>query len=351
MPEIEFVPDGGSSDAGVPLRRRPRGWALATAVALAGTALLVVGSRPDESYPTATARVDAYSGFGLRHVLRGPDGNQPALAVAITGATTWVLQHDGLHIVDAAGRGVRRDGRAISTQGRLVADPDGRRVWLVGNGSAVAYSTRTRRAVGTVAAPPATSVAAMDGRLFATTGRDLVELAPRGTPPRRVLTGPAELLSVAADPVRARLLVTDTRSPAHVWAVVPRRAGPGRIEQETTIRSVRPTLGVAGGRIWLAGVDTGDGVLMRLDPTTLHPITPDRVGAALEPGAVVAAGGESTVWVRAARPDGVLHCDDAVTGRPLQSWLLRGPVASTAGRAVIGTANGALELGLHLCGG
>jgi hypothetical protein len=202
-----------------------------------------------------------------------------------------------------------------------------------------------------VIAPPVTSAAALHGQLFVTADQQLLELEPGGTAPRPVLVGPAELLSVVADPVRDRLLVTDARSPAHVWSVVPRGAGSGRIEHETTVRSVRPTLAVAGGRIWLAGVDTGDGVLMRLDPTTLRPTTSSRLGAVFEPGAVVTAGGASAVWVRAARPDGEVHCDDAITGRRLQSWLLRGPVASTAGRAVIGTAHGALQLDLHLCGG
>jgi hypothetical protein len=355
VPGIEFLPDGVGSDARAELRppgpTRPHRLMIGAVLVLVAAAVVVAASRRATPYRPAS-RIDTYSGVGLRHVVSGAGADAPVLAVAVTGATTWVLEADGLHIVGATGSDVRRRVPARGwTSAQLVADPAGRVVWLVGNGLAYAYSTRTRELVDASTAPDFRSAAALHGRLFLAADRTVVELGGANAGPRPVFTAPAELTSVAADPLRNRLLIADAASPTHVWAVVPGDAGPGRVVRETTIRSVRPSLVVTAGRIWMAGVDTGDGVLMRLHPDTLRPVSPRRLGSGLEPGAVIAGAGESAVWVRAAKPDGEVRCDDADTGRQLQSWLLTGPVASTGGRAVIGTAHGALELDLHLCGG
>ena len=353
MPDIEFVPDSVDSDAedGLPgrLPHIPARWLGMIAIGVVCAAAVVVTARRSQPMPAATrpsqAAVDLGSGF--RPVLAGPE---PVLDVAAVATSSWVLRRDGIFVV--------RPGRPITrlalpaplADPRLVADPGADIVWLVANGVAQAYDGHTLDIVFDGWAPPCEGATAMDGRLFVTNDRDVVEVGPGLRVPRHIETAPGPIAAITADPTRHRLILAYLAAHSRLMALVPQPQGPGRVERTSRFNDNQPTLAVAAGQIWLAGYSSSN-VLVRLDPATLRPVALTALGSELGLGAYLAGGGASIVWVRGAGDGGELRCLDATTGRQLQTWLVDGRVASVAKQAVVATGTGVVALDLAGCTG
>ena len=168
------------------------------------------------------------------------------------------------------------------------------------------------------------------------------------------MAGPQLTRQCAADAVRGRLLVTDYGNPTGLWSVIVPDPGTGAqlsVSDPVRLRVTKASIAIATtGQIWLGGFDTGDGVFMQLDPQTLEPVLHSPSDKKLEPGAVVVAAGYRSLWIRASGGDYLL-CMDAVTGAERQAWTVSGGVASTNGRAVVGTARGVVAAHLRGCPG
>ena len=77
--------------------------------------------------------------------------------------------------------------------------------------------------------------------------------------------------------------MADYGAATRIWPV----STSGRLGPPTTLNIVKVSLAVADGAIWLAGYDTGDGILMRLNPRTLRPLLHSPLDPGLAPGAVL----------------------------------------------------------------
>lgn len=361
MLDIEFLPESADEvDEELFSGSRAalsRWWGVAALVAVCVSALIVARGREHAAHPSATPSRSAapnpsqiVAPLGLAPVIRARAARGPVTAVALAGSSTWVLQADALRVVRPGEPILRLQfPAAVQTVG-LVGDSSARLVWLVARGLVQAYNTDTTQIVFGDQVPASSGEAAMGGHLYLAVDNRVVDVGPRAQ--RTILRLPGAIAAIAADPLRRRLIVVYQSGPSRVLAVVPRAHGPARVEREVTIRSIKASIGVADGRIWFAGYDTGDGVLMRLDPVTLLPDLRSSVDQDLQPGAQVVAVGSSTVWVRgAADLSDELRCVDANSGDEQQTWALPGVVASTTGRAVIGTSFGALKLDMAACRG
>jgi hypothetical protein len=353
MPDIEFVPESVDTDAedGLPgrLPRVPLRLIGILAIGIACAAAVVVtvrrpGPAPPSPRPTRVA-IDFGSGF--RPLL---PGRTPVLDVAAVGASSWVLRRDAIFVVRAGRPRVRLALPVALSDPRLVADPGANLVWLVANGVARAYDGGTLRLRFRGWAPPCEDATAMDGQLFVTNNRDVVEVGPGLHVPRHIATTRGPIVAVTADPTRHRLIVAYVGAPSRVMSLVPQPHGPARIGRMARYNANQPTLAVAAGQIWLAGYSSAN-VLVRLDPTTLRPVAHTSLGSQFGLGAYLAGAGAYAVWVRGAGDGGELRCLNAVTGRQLQTWLISGRVASVASRAVVATGAGAVQLDLVGCTG
>jgi hypothetical protein len=369
MADIEFLPESvDTNDVGEELsgigRRLPRWLMMVTAAAVLVTAGVVAITRVADTHrathaggllgPLVTSRtvpINPHNGSGLKPVLRGVPAREPVLELAVVGTTTWVLQPDALRVVGPTGRIIRLALPPALQDARLVTDPRAGVVWLAAKGVARAYDARTGRREFATTVPAFSAAAAMHGQLYVTLGTQLLETGPAIGPPRVVLTVPVPISALAADPVRGRLIAVYPNGPSQVIAVVPRPDGPARIVRSVEVHTIEPTLADVDGAIWLAGYSTGDGVLMRLDPRTLRPAMRPWRDELFGSGALLVAGGTSSIWVRSGDTGSQLYCLDAGSGRLMQSWLLAGTVASAAGRAVLGATFGPVTLNLGRCRG
>jgi hypothetical protein len=371
MPGVEFLPERPDApDAGRPDRGRDRGrttrWLIPFGIALVALAGVVIGLNHDSSTPHAAAApssVPAAPSLTLRAPLVVGDGlgmplavtRDPALDVAVTGSTSWVLTARTVHRVAQFGgqAAVAVPGRALpdstTAAARLIPDVPGGVIWVVEEGvrggRAIAYDLASLRVVRDVAIGSVVGAAALDGHLYLTTGNRLLDIAP-GEPPLVAARMPTLLGPVVADTARGRLLMSDYGRDTHIWPITP---GPRpHVGHPVTVRVTKASLGTAQGAIWLAGYDTGAGVLMRLDPRTLQPALHSPLDPLLYPGATIAASGTRVIWVR----DGSeLRCVDPSSGGQLQTWIVDGPVASGGGTALVGTPFGAVPLQLSGCSG
>jgi hypothetical protein len=373
MPDIEFLPEnvGGADDAEelsgsrhLPRRLIVAGaLALCALVAVAATIALTSGggshrppaalpSQHPSGRPSAVRSVVADPVSGLRPVFVGPYSGEPVLAVAVAGSSAWLLQADGLHVVPPpGGRRFRLPLPPALQDARLVADPGAHLVWLVAKGVARAYDTRTVRLAFAAQVPPYTDVTALDGRLYVVSGDAVLAVGPGQRLARPVLSTTQQLAAITADQAAHRLVVADYSTPARLWLLTPRGYRAAHVDRTGVAELMKPSLGAAGGALWIAGFDTGNGVLLRLDPTTLQTIARSSLEQVLEPGAIIAASGTASIWVREGGGGSLLRCIDAATGTPEQTWPVTGPIASSAGTAVVGTSFGGLYLGLERCRG
>lgn len=363
---IEFLPESVDNDAagellsgspGRPGRLTIVGGVVVVCALVAAIATLAnpgggapVGSAPAAA-PSATAPATAVADGQLPRLPGVP--RRPVHGLALLGRSTWVLERDGLHVLRLGRRpaAVAVPGRQQDWEtARLTVDRSAGVVWLVSQRRAWAYTPDTRTVfAGTV--PPFSDAAALGGKLYLAAGSELVEAGPGVGRPRQIFEAPGPLAAVAADPTRHRLLVAYQNGPSRVFALRPTGNGAARVLRAATVRSINATIAVAAGAIWLAGFSTGAGALLRLDPRTLRP---DRRFAhlrSLGSGGVLVAAGSTSVWVREGIGGPDLRCVDARTGAQAQVWTLDGLVASTAGRAVLGSATGPLRLRLDGCPG
>jgi hypothetical protein len=361
MPGIEFLPespDGIGSDeelAGGPRRSLPR-WVAAAAVAAlmvaaAVTAVVRNDSRPlpPAAAPHAVSGTDR-TGGGLRYGLPlGAGAGSPVLDVAASSSSIWVLQSDAVRSIGPRGRlaTARLPGRFSS--GRLRLDVTTDRLWVVGADRVLEYRAQPLGLLRAVAFPTGVgAAAALDGGLYLSERGRLLALVPGQAAVRTVAAVPAEVVDLAADPSRHRVLVGLGGHPARVMAV----SGP--VQAPSAGRPVpagvlSPSLAVADDVIWLAGTDADGATLMRLDPASLRAVHDSSVGLVLDPPPVLVAGGGRTVWLR--NGGTLLRCIDADSGFQQEVWQIAGPVASVLGRAVVGTAHGLVDLELNWCPG
>ena len=353
MPDIEFVQNSVDSDAEDGLSGRlpriPARWVGIVAIGIVCAAAVVVTARRSQPVPAAVrpSQVAVDLGSGFRPVLTGRD---QVVDVAAVGASSWALRRDGIFVIRPGRTITRLPLPAALADPRLVADPGTDLVWLVANGLARAYDGRTLAVVFDGWAPPCDDATAMDGMLFVTNDRDVVEVGPGLRVPRHVETTPGPIAALTADPTRHRLILAYLAAHSRLMAVAPESSGPARVEQTAAFDFNQPTLAVAAGQLWMAGY-SADNVLVRLDPQTLRPVARTSLGSALGLGAYLAGGGAYTVWVRGAGDGGELRCLSAITGRQLQSWLVDGRVASVASLAVVVTGTGVVSLDLAGCTG
>lgn len=353
MPDIEFVPESVDTDAedgppgGSP--RSPSRLLAYFAVGIVCVAAVVVTARRPAATPTAArpshVALDAGSGYQL--VL---PGREPVLDVATVASSSWVLRPDAIFVLRPGRPTARLALPGAIADPRLVADDGAGLVWLVANGLARAYDGSTLRRVFDGWAPPCEDATAMDGRLFVTNDRDVVEVGPGLRVPHHVATAPGPIAAIAADPTRHRLIIAYLGAPSRLLALVPRPHGPARVARSATYETNEPTLAIAAGQIWLAGYSSVD-ALVRLDPVTLRAAAHTSLGTALGLGAYLAGSGAYALWVRGAGDGGELRCVNAITGQQLQSWTLSGRVASVASQAVVGARTGLVRLDLAGCSG
>jgi hypothetical protein len=358
---IEFLPESVDNDAteellsgvrGRPARRLVVAGVLVGGALVAALVTLVnLGSdsparpQPASAPSVATADQPLPRLPGVRAL--------PVYGLALLGRSTWVLQRDGVHVLRPGRRAV-----ALPAHGppqtwetsRVTVDRGANLVWLVSQRRAWAYAPDTRiEFTGTV--PAFSDVAALDGKLYLAAGSELVEAGPGVGRPRLIFEAPGPLATVAADPTRHRLIVAYQNGPSRIFALRPTAQGPARVLRTATVRSINATIAVAGGTIWFAGFSTGGGALMRLDAATLRPDRQFAYQGSLGSGGVLVAEGTSSVWVRQGIGGPDLRCVDARTGAQAQVWTLDGVVASTAGRAVLGTGTGPVQIRLDGCPG
>ena len=392
MSGIEFVDDASDDDPSgavdgapgrEPPRRRPRRlfvlWT-AAALAAAGVVLAVVRQDPGTSAPRAAPSTTATPGLGassapdttpgaarlpvegtapnLAYAPAFGDSTAPVLDVAVSARRSWVLQPGRLY--SAASDGPVRSAPVGSGLGfrsaRLLVDEPADVVWLVfGTDVGVQVDSYRASTLSFLAEVRRTAVvagaAALDGKLFLSTGRQLLSVTPRGSSgaaTATAVTAPFRLGEISADPSRHRLLVVSApdTSPGSILAFVPR----ARTERVVATGLLDPALAVAGdGAIWLSGGNAA--VVRRLDPATLQP---DRTGRQAAAGTVatVVSAGTRVVWVLVSdQLSAGLACVDATTGAVRQTWSLAGPVASKQGTALVATSAGVRQLQLGGCEG
>jgi hypothetical protein len=345
MPDEELLPGG-------PHRAIPRWLVVLVVLVVVGGASYVFVRRnhPSPHHAAAPAKPSSavpsptIPGVGAPLKLSGGT----AVAVAVATDASWVLTTQRLFRFSAT---ASTDSAAVPSPPlpidgvsvtRLELDQPGHTVWVVHEETKHAriygYDTSTmrlRRSLGSLGY--VTAAAAMHGHLYAAVGDDLIDVAPSGST-RTIVRTRDSIGSIAADPLRGRLLVSDYGDPTRLWSIDP--SGAHRLPAPVLVRTTKASLGVAGdGTIWLAGFDTGAGVLMKLDPATLRPVLHSPLDPSIEPGSVLVASGAGVVWIRPGGSD-QLNCIDARTGRSLQMWVVAGDVASSAHRALVTTVDG-----------
>lgn len=376
--DVEFVPDDAATEQGedvleLGLRRRIPRWVLLVAASLAAALVVAVAvSRHDSGHPAAVVSRSSSPSSSSSLLPQSAVGSRlplsstaPAVDVAMSGRTTWVLQPGRITALDdlTSRRAVgsfTADLSGPNSTPVLLVDPSFGTLWLVIQGSspgrvlefnAFTLSQRSASTLDTI-----NSAAALNGHLYLTTGAHLIDIAP-GSAPRNLATGRASgLFAVIADPTqraRPRLLILDLGFPSHVWTY---RPGGKLTKTSAPLPFGKGSIAVAGGQIWVGGFGQTGAVLMHLAagasaPNDLTAVGVSPLTGGLGPGALIVGSGQHVFWVRSGAGGDDLWCVDADTGRVDQHWNLSGAVASTSGTAVIATNTGAAPLHLAGCAG
>jgi hypothetical protein len=288
-------------------------------------------------------------------------GAAPVLTVGMAGPRVAVLQDGRLSLVDPR-TGADLRWAAVQTAGafdgttfQLVADAPASRLWLVDETSAYAlareFDMTTLRQLRQVRVRGGVqSAAAQGGRLYLGTLTGLVELG--GGAPRLLLAGRPTVAT--GDPARHRVLamVNDGTGAGVVLS------GGGKVAglrwPATVAGTVKGTLTVVAGQLWVAGFGRRGAVLERLNPAGLRPRGASPLAPYLGPGAVLVGTGQRVLWVTSAGGGGDLWCVDAHDGAVLRHWSdVSGAVASVVGTAVAvnGVAGQVMRLHLGRCTG
>jgi hypothetical protein len=187
----------------------------------------------------------------------------------------------------------------------------------------------------------------MDGHLYLTSERELLDVAPNSA--LRVVPVPdvsGALGPITADPARSRLLVLNYGSPTHIWIYEPRRH---EIRPAAVLPFTKPSIAITRAAIWVGGFTESTAVLWRLDAGSLARRGGSPITGHLGPGALLLAGGTRDLWVASGGGPG-LWCVDARTGAGRQHWALA-PTAVTTDRGRVIAVTGGHILPLNLRGG
>jgi hypothetical protein len=375
--DVEFLADGraviGSDDevVGEGPRRIPR-WAVWTAgVAAVGGLVVALAARgapdhptappgPAESWtPVAVGSVPPEAGVGEALRL----GPAQAYDVAVGGGRLYVLQNGVVVATDPAPASEARTApprRATlpripaPASARLVLDAQQQRLWVVvedvPDGMVVELDARSLRQLGhTTWDAPIGAAAALDGHLYLSTTEGIADVGPGAAHPVLVAGLRGHSGPIVADTRRNRLLVAGAAPFSHVLIL---RPGEGVTTATGVIPFAKPTLGItSGGHIWAGGFGDRGAQLVRLDPHQLSPTSLSPLSAQLDPGAIIVAAGDRSIWVRATESTGPLWCVDASSGRDAQEWNVSGPVTSRTGSAFAATGTAARSLTLEGCPG
>jgi hypothetical protein len=278
----------------------------------------------------------------------------PALALATTDSSTWILQPRRINLVSdfhtlvatAAWPGVPPGASAL-----LQVDTIANEVWVVVTGTPLGrvfeYSAFNLTPKGTINLTDIGGAAALYGHLYVSSAGRLIDIAPRAAP--RVIGRTRDQLGpVVADLARLLILVVDVSFPTHVWRY---RVGHQLMPTALILPITKVSVGVTSHGDWIGGFAHGP-MLWHLPSAADRVTKVSALNRQLSPGAIIVAAGRSVFWVRAGAPDSAdLWCVNAATGRIAQHWVMSGPVASTSGVALIGTSTGAAPLNLTNCQG
>jgi hypothetical protein len=235
----------------------------------------------------------------------------------------------------------------------LAFDPVTTRLWVVGGGdrssTVTEFDTLSLATKVQVQVPMMISaVGAENGRLWLGTPNGLYSLPFGGRVPAAVRAVPGNVVAVAADPVRDRILVAlDGSAGTDLVAV---RDQSGEVDARGSTALVRPTFAVVADHIWLGGYGGGgadDRTLLHLNPATLAAGVAGSgpVGDTVGPRAAVFPG-LTVVWALNENAHSVT-CLNAATGRVQGGWSdITGGVVSRPGFAF--GLNGPQIVGLRL---
>lgn len=286
-------------------------------------------------------------------------GPTAAVDVAVMGSRLYVLQVGRLAEIDLrtsrmlaqATVGDFADGPTL----RLVTDPARNRVWVITVGMTPALITefdgRTLARLRATTWPSSVRGAAvLDGYLYLQSS-GVAALAPGDPTAHLVPALASETGSIAADPLRHRLLVLRFGTPTRVLTYS-RGSQPHVSGAAFDVSSA--DLAVVAGHVWLGGFGPAGAELEQLDPVTFAPGPNNPLFDFLGAGARIVGRGQHVIWVRAASGQmaSALSCIDATNGAELRSWFgIGGQVGSDTGAAYIADGAAVLPLQLGRCRG
>lgn len=263
--------------------------------------------------------------------------SDPVVDIALAGNRLYVLQTDRLNVIDARSLQVltstRMEQAFVGGADRLVMDAWNGRGWIVRTGSSpariIAFDAQSARVDDVVTVPsPVRQAAVLDSDLFLAAATGVLRLKV-GDSSAAVVRRTTTVFSLAADPVRDRLLVLDQRT-----LVALDRSG--RTLDSAAVDVTKGTVAVTGSVIWLAGFGEHAAVLRQVDPASLQGGRNRAPADQLGPGAIVSAVGDRSLWLRSGGANSdVLWCRDISDGPLAAWWTLPGRIASDTGRAFV----------------
>jgi hypothetical protein len=288
-----------------------------------------------------------------------PIGPTAAVDVAVMGSRLYVLQVGRLSEIDLrtsrmvahAAVGDFADGPAL----RLVTDPSGTRIWVVtvdiDPALIIEFDARTLTRMRSTGWEPAVHAATvLDGYLYLQSD-GVVVLGPSDAEPHIVPALAHERGTIAADPMRHRLLVLRLGPPTHVLTY---SRGGAVLQQPAVLDISKGDIAVVDGHVWLGGFGPAGAELEELDTTSFQPGPNNTLFDYLGAGARIVARGQHVLWVRAGSGEltSAVSCVDATSGRELRSWFdVIGQVGSDVGHAFVADGSAVLPLQLGPCRG
>ncbi|HJQ43178.1 MAG TPA: hypothetical protein VJ831_08850, partial [Jatrophihabitantaceae bacterium] len=132
---------------------------------------------------------------------------------------------------------------------------------------------------------------------------------------------------LTTDPTRHRLLLVHQGDQATVTAL----STTGKVLVTASLGFPKGDVAVTGSTIWVAGFGQEGAVLRTLDPETLRGSGNLQPAPQLGPGAVIAASGQSSIWLRSGGQNSdVLWCRN-VAGNAVDIWTAPGHIAPAPG--------------------
>lgn len=345
-----------------PLSRLVRwiAWSAVAALAVSAAVVVVIRTSHSTRHPTA-APTRASRVVPLPSVRTSTAARTtvpPRTAVAGSHGIWWEVQGRTLFL-ESPYRGRNRFVHSIAlppafavsgSRATVAVDPVTGWVWVVLEDSSpslmLRVSARSARIVREVRWPmPVRAVAAYARELYVSTDQGMATLPPHGGRPRLVPELAGVVGPLAADPMRHRVIALDLVShPARIWVVAPDTSS---VQSDASFSADRATIAIVGGAIWILAANRTRASLLRLDPTTLRPLTSMRLPDGFSARAVLVPGGDRALWLSSDR----LICADPTTGAVLHAWPYRDvdSIASGRGRALIAAGSRFHRVSLSPC--